>query len=236
MRVFVTLGAVAILSATVVAAPFGVATPFGGQRPGRAVPVTVGQLLVASRGLADPNFAETVVLLFAHDATGAAGLIVNVKTNAALASLFTHLNLPPEPAATAYFGGPVAKDTALALARSTASIGGARLIARDVYLVPDKDAIEKRLAARADASEFRVYLGYAGWSAGQLEREMALQAWHVLDATPDIVFDDEPNTAWRRQIRRTGLLQALSRAKGRGQGAKEGFALCPLPCTIRRRS
>jgi len=66
------------------------------------------------------------------------------------------------------------------------------------------------LASGARPDVFRVYLGYAGWSASQLEAETALGAWHVFPADAGVVFDPDPETMWRRQIRRTDSLMVLA--------------------------
>jgi putative transcriptional regulator len=165
-------------------------------------------LLVASRTLTDPKFAQTVVLLVEHGTDGAAGLVVNAPSGVPVSRVFEHLKLPARSAATAFIGGPVTPNAALALVRSRTAVSRARLVIRDIHLVTTREPIETRLTAGADPREFRLYLGHAGWGAGQLEREIALDAWHVFDADSEVVFDADPATAWRRQIRRTELLEA----------------------------
>ena len=177
---------------------------------GRAVTLAAGKMLVAARTLTDPNFAQTVVLLTEHSADGAAGLIVNVRTTATLSRAFATLNLPDRPADVAYFGGPVAPGSVHALIRSPSGVERARLIAPELHVVTSRALLDERLVSGMEPSELRVYLGYAGWTAGQLEREIALQAWHVFNGEAGVVFDGNPTTVWRRMIRRTEQLQARS--------------------------
>ncbi len=113
----------------------------------------------------------------------------------------------PPVAATAFIGGPVSQDTVLALSR--AACDACPLVGRDVYLVNTPDALKERLAAGADARGLRVYVGYAGWGGGQLEAETRQGAWRVLEADARVVFDPDPESLWRRLIKRTEAVLAL---------------------------
>ena len=182
-------------------------------RPGRTAPGEVkalapGRLLVASRNLRDPNFAERVVLLTDYDKDGAAGLVVNVRTDVSLGRVFEHLSLGANTARTAFAGGPVAPASAVVLIRSRPGMTGVRSVATGIDLIATRDRLEQTLTEAHDSDRFRVYLGRAGWGAGQLERETERGAWHVFAAEADLVFDPDPATLWRRLIRRVELLQA----------------------------
>jgi putative transcriptional regulator len=172
-----------------------------------------GKLLVAARNLPDPNFADTVVLLADFDANGAMGLIVNRPSDVPLERLLPGLRHPRGRAATAFFGGPVPADGVLALLRSRGARADSRQIVGDVHLVTTREALDEMLAAGADAQRFRVYVGYAGWGAGQLDKETANGVWHVLDASGDVVFDKDPESLWRRLIRRVGGLSVQGPAR-----------------------
>jgi putative AlgH/UPF0301 family transcriptional regulator len=76
---------------------------------------------------------------------------------------------------------------------------------KNVYLISDKDLLEKTLAAKAQPDMFHVFLGYAGWGPGQLEHEIELNAWHIVPADAASVFDADPDSVWLRLIRRTEL-------------------------------
>jgi putative transcriptional regulator len=134
--------------------------------------------------------------------------VLNSRTTLQLARLFDRLKLAPDPSHRAYFGGPVSVTTALALMRSRPPVARARPIAGEIHLVANRELMEKLLSDGADSSRFRIYLGYAGWSPGQLERETNLGAWHIFDADASVVFDPDPDTAWRRLIRLTELPRA----------------------------
>lgn len=185
------------------------ATPL---QPGRDVIVrelAVGKLLVAARKLPDPNFTDTVVLLVKYSREGAAGIVINRPSEIPLSRALPGVPAVAGVAAAAFIGGPVSQQAVLALSRSACD--ACPRVGRDVYLVNTTDALKERLARSTDARQLRVYLGYAGWGAGQLEAETRQGAWHVLDADARVVFDPHPDTLWQRIIRRTeGVLARLN--------------------------
>jgi putative transcriptional regulator len=176
----------------------------GGQlRSGSVRELATGKLLVAARGLPDPNYAETVILLAEHSEEGSMGLVINHRTDVPVARLFPNLKQAQGRASALFVGGPVSQDGVLALLRSTSPTADSRRVLEDVYLVATAKAIEEPIVEGTDQSRFRVYLGYAGWGAGQLERETLHGSWHVFRAETTVVFDPDPDTLWQRQVRRT---------------------------------
>jgi putative transcriptional regulator len=177
-------------------------------RRGSVKALGVGKLLVASRNLPDPNFSATVILLLDFNQQGAMGLIVNRPTTVPLSRMLPGLEQTSGGGAPAFVGGPVSPSGVLALLRSKSPRSDIRHVAREVYLVNKRDALMETVAAGVGPDRFRVYVGYTGWGAGQLEDETAEGAWHVLDGDDDVVFDPDPASTWRRQIRRTEELSA----------------------------
>jgi putative transcriptional regulator len=172
-------------------------------RRGAVRELAAGKLLVAARNLPDPNFAETVVLLAEFSPEAAMGLIVNRQTDVTLGRLMPGLQNAKSGAAFAFFGGPVAVPGVLALLRSATARGDTRHIVGDVYLANTREVLDQMLSSGVGQNELRVYVGYAGWGPGQLERETAAGSWYVLEGSGDVVFDADPDTTWQRQIRRT---------------------------------
>lgn len=168
-----------------------------------AVPVA-GRLLVAAPAMADPNFARTVVFLLDHDEEGTLGLVVNRPSQVPVGAV-----LPPWDGRTTgtdvlFTGGPVADDSALAIGLLDGPFDGPepegfRRVSGPFGLV-DLDLDPEDCLARIDA--IRIYAGYAGWSAGQLEDELDEGAWYVVDGGPDDVFDPEPEGLWMKVLRR----------------------------------
>ena len=141
-----------------------------------------GKLLVASRGLGDPNFAETVVLLVHYDDEGVVGLILNRRTHVPLSRVLEGLKAAKDRSDPVYLGGPVETPAAFALLQSPAKLEGAEHIFGGVYLISTKTLFEQTFSARPDPGVFHVYLGYAGWTNDQLRREVELGAWFIFPA------------------------------------------------------
>ena len=165
-----------------------------------------GKFLIADRELGDPNFAETVILVVNYDHDdGALGLIINRRTEVSLARVLRDVKGAKGRTDPVYLGGPVESAGVLAMLRSPSKPEEAQHIFADVYLVSSKTLLEKSLAEEAEPSRFHVYLGYAGWGPGQLEREMEAGGWHVLPAEVKVVFDADPDSVWSRLIKRTEM-------------------------------
>jgi putative transcriptional regulator len=174
------------------------------QSGGEADKLAPGRFLVASRDLGDPNFAQSVILLVQYsDEQGAMGLIINRRTEVPLSRVLQELKEAKSRTDPVYVGGPVELESVLALLRSSSKPGDAKSVFGDVYLMSSKELLQKTLASSVDANAFHVYLGYAGWSHGQLEHEVELGAWHIMPAISDEVFHSDPESVWPRLIRRT---------------------------------
>lgn len=160
-----------------------------------------GRLLVATPAINTGLFARSVVFLLDHDADGALGVIINRPLPAAVDEV-----LPPwgevVKAPTCLFeGGPVAADSALAVGVMGAGpvpvIGWRPMIGR--FGLVD---LEMPPPSAEDLAGVRVFAGYAGWSAGQLEEELAEGSWLVTDADESDVLTSQPDKLWRDVLRR----------------------------------
>jgi putative transcriptional regulator len=104
-----------------------------------------------------------------------------------------------------YLGGPLQTTVLFALLQSAAKLDGAEHIFGSVYLISKKAPFEQIISTRPDPSVFHVYLGYAGWSPGQLRTEVQLGAWFIFQADAKTVFDADPDSLWPQMIRKTEL-------------------------------
>jgi putative transcriptional regulator len=192
----------------------------GAQAPqGRGPEFAPGKLLVASRGLADPNFVQTVIVLVQVDPQGGVlGLVINDRTDVPLAKALADFKSAKGRQDTLYVGGPVGKTGILALVRSRTKPESGEHIVGDVYLVSTRTVLEKFMeGAKANGSRgVRVYAGYAGWTLGQLRMEVRAGAWHVFPGDASAIFDSDPDGLWRRLIRKTEQEVARVRARWRG--------------------
>ena len=173
-----------------------------------AADLAPGRFLVASRQVSEAAFAGTVILLIRHDGRGAMGLIVNRRSEVPLSKLFPATPRSGSSADPVYIGGPVGRTGVIALARSRAAPEGAARVFADVHLITDRDLLARTITAGAGPGDFRVYLGYSGWTTGRLQREVEAGSWHVLAADTAQVFDPEPESLWSRLMQRIEALRA----------------------------
>lgn len=174
----------------------------------------IGKLLVAKRDAPDSTFAETVILVVRYTHGGTVGLMLNRRTEVPISRALEPLKGAGGRSDPVFAGGPVELPNVLALLRANVMPEGAEHVTGKVYLVPTGALLEKTLAKRPDPADFRVYLGYCGWSPGQLENETRHGFWQVLSGSADIVFDSEPETLWSRLIERAE--QRIARAQDHG--------------------
>jgi putative transcriptional regulator len=172
---------------------------------------TAGRLLVAEPLLGDPNFERSVVLMVEHSPEGALGLVLNRPTEVLVAeALPDWRDLASDPAVL-HIGGPVEERSGWCLARAVdpEGIDGFVPVLGDLGLLDlsvDPAEVGQLL------TEVRLYAGYSGWGPGQLEHELAAQAWFVLDAEPDDPFLPAGEALWQRILERQGgQLAKLSR-------------------------
>jgi len=178
-----------------------------------------GKLLVASRDLGDPHFAETVILLIQYDTQGVVGLILNRRTDIPLSRVLDGLKAAKDRSDSVYLGGPVEIPAVFALFQSPAQIEGAKHIFGGVYLISAKTLLEQTISTRPDPSVFHVYLGYAGWAKDQLQKEVELGAWFIFPADASTVFNSDPDSLWLEMIRKTELKLAGSEPADRDRAA-----------------
>jgi putative transcriptional regulator len=167
-----------------------------------------GHLLVASASLRDPNFFRAVVLIVRHNEEGAFGLIINRPTNATIAHLWSQIKESPCISQGAvHFGGPVEGPL---MALHTDPSAGELEVLPDVHFTADSDNLERLVASEQDRVRF--YVGYAGWGAGQLERELREGSWSTPSASPEHIFQAE-HDLWRKLTRELSAATLLSALK-----------------------
>lgn len=152
--------------------------------------------LIAMPAMVDPNFSRTLTFICEHNADGAIGIIVNRPTEMNLAGLFDRVSIPLEDveagarfaALPVYFGGPVQTDRGFVLHRPVGQWQSTLAVNAEVGLTSSRDVL---LAVARDGQprDLLVTLGYAGWSAGQLEHEVAQNAWLTVPADLRILFE-----------------------------------------------
>lgn len=160
-----------------------------------------GNLLVATPILLDPHFYRTVVLLIQHDEDGCVGIVLNRPTDEHVADHIPEWAEHVDDPATINYGGPVDPAVAIGLSLSPGGMptGVAGLSLIDLGEPPDEHT-----------APVRIYSGYSGWGADQLESEIATGSWYVVQASPEDPFDTGEGQ-WRRVLRRQpGFLSVVS--------------------------
>jgi len=168
--------------------------------------LTPGVLLIAHPMLGDPNFRRTVVLICEHSPEGSFGLILNrpldVELGEIVEGLAGHDLLS--------LGGPVQQDTLHFLHRHDDVLEGAIPVMDGVHWGGDFEMVKTLVwAEQATRRDLRFFLGYAGWSSGQLEDEVEEGGWFLAPATDDLIFQEDPHRLWRTVLRRMGGEYAL---------------------------
>jgi putative transcriptional regulator len=158
---------------------------------------TPGDLLIASRRLDDAIFGETVVLLLAYGPDGAQGIVINRRTLVRISTALPNLEALADRPDTLYWGGPVEPDKAVMLTRGDAPPPTGQPLLGDVWVVRKRDAIESLLTRGSSDATMRLYGGYAGWSPGQLESEIATGAWYLRPADADRLFAEDTDGLWK---------------------------------------
>ncbi len=162
------------------------------------VPLSKGKFLVASRGMQDPRFSETVIILLRYGWQGAVGLIINRPTKVGITKALP--GVPEQHAEPVYFGGPVGMHEMRMLFKSASQPGDASHVFEDVYLSTSTDLGRRLVDGEVAVEGYRVYAGYAGWAARQLDKEVLRGGWHVMDGDADAIFNKKSSGIWSEFI------------------------------------
>jgi putative transcriptional regulator len=161
-----------------------------------------GTVLISPPMLQDPNFRRTVVLLCEHNDEGSFGLILNRPLDIDLNDVLEDYLPFDDPVG---LGGPVQRNTLHFIHRRDDLIPGSIELPNGVHWGGDFDQI-KTLLQGGDLSgdDVRFFVGYAGWSPGQLQGEIDNDGWIVTQTGADVLFPDDPSTLWRSVLRSMG--------------------------------
>jgi len=159
-----------------------------------------GHLLVASPHLGDPNFARSVVLIIQHEAEGALGVVLNRPSGKNIADVWEELTgTPNERDDPIYLGGPLEGPL---MAIHTLKDAGEKEIVPGLWFATHRDHINAVVSQ--STTPFRLFSGYSGWGAGQLDGEMEVGGWLTVEATAEFVFAANDDELWQLVVRRVG--------------------------------
>lgn len=157
------------------------------------------QFLIAMPSLMDPNFFQTVTYISEHNAGGALGIVINRPLNLTLRELLEHLRIsiekPEIGSVPVYFGGPVQTEQGFVIHSPLGEWGSTLRVSDRIGITTSVDILQA-LARGEGPDQLLVALGYAGWGQGQLEREMAENAWLSGPTDPTILFQVPSEKRW----------------------------------------
>ena len=161
-----------------------------------------GKLLLASANMLESSFKRTVLVMCEHNERGSLGFILNRPMEFKVCEAIAGFEEIEE---VLHMGGPVQVDSVHFLHSRGDLIDGAVQILPGVYWGGDKTELSFLLNTGViRPSEIRFFLGYAGWSSGQLQEEFEEGSWYIADASPDIIFSDAYERMWSRSVRSKG--------------------------------
>lgn len=166
------------------------------------------QFLIAMPTLGDPNFHETVTYIFEHNDNGALGIVINRPLTLTLGEVFAQLSLKVAESAPAkqpiFAGGPVERQRGFVLHRPLGEWQATLPIGGDIGVTSSQDILEAMARGKGPAHSLFA-LGYAGWGVGQLEQELAANAWLSVAADADLIFNTPPEERWHAAARLIGV-------------------------------
>ena len=171
--------------------------------------------LIAMPGMADDQFAGSLVFVCEHTPQGALGLIVNRPTNLSLGELFTKIDLPLHSEAltdrAVLYGGPVQPERGFVLHERVHPEGvtyaSSLSVPQGLEMTTSKDVLEA-VAEGAGPQQLLITLGYSGWGAGQLEDEIAHNGWLTVEADHSLLFDTPVEERYDRALGLLGITSA----------------------------
>lgn len=174
--------------------------------------------LIAMPALEDPNFFHTVTYICEHNEEGALGIVINRPSDISLAEMLSSMSISPEPQIDTtrpiFEGGPVQPEHGFLLHSPLGQWSATLPVTEQIALTSSKDILEA-IARGAGPERYLVALGYAGWGPGQLEEEIAANAWLSGPAAAEILFDTPAELRWQAAAALLGVdLRLLSSDSG----------------------
>lgn len=161
-----------------------------------------GTLLIADPFLKDLNFKRSVIFICEHQAEGSFGFILNRPYEFPLNELVAGIEDLPIPV---FCGGPVQMDTIHFLHQYPSKIPGSYKVSEDAWFGGNfETAISLIRSGEIDMSRIRFYIGYSGWSSGQLDEELKEKSWITVNATRRLLFHKDINQLWKEALRHLG--------------------------------
>ena len=168
----------------------------------------INNFLIAMPSLADPNFSQTVTYMCDHNEDGAMGLVINRPLDLDFGELLHHLDMTDTRKRPGYVpifqGGPVQTERGFVLHKELGDWEATLAVTDTIGVTMSQDIIEA-IAHGEGPKHYMITLGYAGWGNGQLEAELANNAWLNGPAEPSILFDTPIEQRWTAAANHLGI-------------------------------
>lgn len=162
---------------------------------------TAGKLLIATPAIGDGNFEQSIIYMLHHDVEGALGVTINQPSELLVEELLPRWSDLTSNPAVIFSGGPVETDGFLGVAQAVGDPGD------DVVAVPGTNVVTINLEddpaiTAASIDRLRIFRGYAGWGARQLDTELSAGAWFTVTAQPNDLWSTTPEDLYDQVLRR----------------------------------
>lgn len=161
--------------------------------------LTAGRILISVPFFNDPFFNRSVVLLTDYDKQSCAGLVLNKSSRLSVRKVVNEIKVDDK----LYIGGPVMPDGIFCIHNFENSKAASKLLP-GIFVGSDEVLISLIEHQAIPSMKYRFFVGYSGWSPGQLESELANRMWVIGTATPELVFDTPCNKVWEKAVRNLG--------------------------------
>ncbi|MDA1342327.1 MAG: YqgE/AlgH family protein [Methyloglobulus sp.] len=166
------------------------------------------QFIIAMPSLIEPIFHHTVTYLCQHTKEGALGIVINRSAEMKLGEIFKQMDITAAALETAetlvFSGGPVQQDRGFVVHSACGAWDMTLPVSEDISLTTSRDVIEA-IAAGEGPKKYLIALGYAGWSEGQLEKEMLSNSWLNTPCAKQILFETPVNQRWNTAASQIGV-------------------------------
>ncbi len=165
--------------------------------------------LIAMPGVQEAPFAKSVIYLYHHTSEGAMGFIINRPVNLKLGDIMKETGGRAPTARAAVYpildGGPVQPERGFVLHTSEEKEWESTSRLTDALSITASRDILESIGQHQGPRQFQIFLGYSGWSAGQLEKELSENSWLTVEANLGLVFSKQASTIWRRAVQKLGI-------------------------------
>ena len=165
--------------------------------------------LIAMPSMQDPFFKRAVTYICEHNQDGAMGLVINQPINITVGEFLDKIEIDNDKTQQAagravFAGGPVKTDRGFVLHSPKPGYTASQKLSSDIMITTSKDVLATLTTAQAP-EQFIITLGYAGWDQGQLEQELLENAWLIIKADPEIIFNTPVEKRWEKAVSMLGF-------------------------------